>query len=53
MKKKIINLITGKILNNGNFIKLEKKEQKFYNFIIKVIDTQLDKPKQTGRRKPP
>ena len=31
----------------------KKKEWKFYNFIIKIVDTELYKPKQTERRKPP
>lgn len=33
--------------------KEKKKEWKFYNFITKIVDTELYKPKQTERRKPP
>ena len=46
MKKKILNLVVTKILNKGNFIKLENKEWEFYKFVVKIIDTQLYKPKQ-------
>ena len=51
MEKKILNLVATEILNKGNFFKLEHREWEFYNFVVKIIDAQLYKPKHLKRKK--
>ena len=50
-EKKILNLLATEILNKGNFFKLENREMEFYNFVVKILDAQLYKPKQLKRKK--